>query len=74
MSLDDPDMLVGARKECPLIVGRGDGEQFVASAVPAFLAHTREVQYIENDEIVVLRRDGVELLRARRHGARARRS
>ena len=34
-------MLVGARKECPLIVGRGDGEQFLASAIPAFLARTR---------------------------------
>jgi len=38
MSLDEPDVLVGARRECPLVVGRGDGEQFVASAVPAFLA------------------------------------
>src|SRR3954454_3170275 len=62
MSLHDPQTLVGARKECPLIVGRGDGEQFVASAVPAFLAHTRRVQVIENDELVVLRRDGVDLL------------
>ena len=34
MSLDEPDVLVGARKECPLVVGRGEGEQFVASAVP----------------------------------------
>ena len=54
MSLDEPEVLVGARKECPLIVGRGEGEQFVASAVPAFLAETRRVQYVENGEIVVL--------------------
>jgi len=62
MSADEPDTLVGARKECPLIVGRGDGEQFLGSAVPAFLAHTRAVQFIENEEIVVLRPGGVDFL------------
>jgi glucosamine--fructose-6-phosphate aminotransferase (isomerizing) len=61
MSLDEPEMLVGARRECPLVVGRGEGEQFVASAVPAFLAQTRTVQYIENGEIVVLEPDGVTI-------------
>jgi glucosamine--fructose-6-phosphate aminotransferase (isomerizing) len=60
MAADEPGVLVGARKECPLIIGRGDGEQFIASAIPAFLRHTRRVQYIENDEIVVLRPDDVE--------------
>ncbi len=55
MSLDEPDVLVGARRECPLIIGRGDNEQFVASAVPAFLSETRQVQFLDNDEIVVLR-------------------
>jgi glutamine---fructose-6-phosphate transaminase (isomerizing) len=63
MSADDPETLVGARKECPLIVGRGEGEQFLASAIPAFLAETRRVQFIENDEIVVVRRDGTEFQR-----------
>jgi glucosamine--fructose-6-phosphate aminotransferase (isomerizing) len=62
MSADEPGTLVGARKECPLIVGRGDGEQFVGSAIPAFLKHTRDVQLIENDEIVVLRPEGVEFM------------
>ena len=41
MAGDEPDLLVGARKECPLVVGRGEGEQFLASAIPAFLAETR---------------------------------
>jgi glutamine---fructose-6-phosphate transaminase (isomerizing) len=63
MSLDEPHVLVGARRECPLVVGRGEGEQFVASAVPAFLAHTRRVQYVENGEIVVLRPDGVTIMK-----------
>jgi glucosamine--fructose-6-phosphate aminotransferase (isomerizing) len=62
MSLDEPEVLVGARKECPLIVGRGDGEQFVASAVPAFLAQTRRVQFVENGEIVVLSAPGVTIM------------
>ncbi|HWX45669.1 MAG TPA: glutamine--fructose-6-phosphate transaminase (isomerizing) [Solirubrobacteraceae bacterium] len=61
MSLDDPDTLVGARRECPLVIGRGEGEQFLASAVPAFLAQTRTVQYLENGEIVVLRPEGVTI-------------
>src|SRR5581483_11886702 len=60
MTADQSGLLVGACKECPLIVGRGEDEQFVASAIPAFLRHTRHVQYIENDEIVVLRPEGVE--------------
>jgi glucosamine--fructose-6-phosphate aminotransferase (isomerizing) len=64
VSADEPEVLVGARKECPLVIGRGEGEQFVASAIPAFLEHTRNVQLIENDEIVVVRRDGVEFLTA----------
>src|SRR3984885_6858831 len=60
MSADAPGVLVGARKECPLIVGRGDGEQFIGSAIPAFLRDTRDVQYMGDDEIVVLTADGVE--------------
>ncbi len=61
MSLEEPDTLVGARRECPLVVGRGEGEQFLASAVPAFLAHTRAVQYLDNGEIAVLSPDGVTI-------------
>jgi glucosamine--fructose-6-phosphate aminotransferase (isomerizing) len=61
MTLDEPDVLVGARRECPLVVGRGADESFIASAVPAFLAHTRSVQLVENGEIVVLRAGDVEI-------------
>ena len=60
MSADQPGVLVGARKECPMVVGRGDGEQFIGSAVPAFLTETNRVQYMNDDEIVVLTPDGVE--------------
>jgi glutamine---fructose-6-phosphate transaminase (isomerizing) len=60
MSVQEPETLVAARRECPLVVGRGEGEQFIASAVPAFLAQTRAVQHVENGEIVVLTPAGVE--------------
>ena len=65
MALDEPDVLVGARRECPLVVGRGVGESFIASAVPAFLAHTNHVQYVENGEVVILGAESVEICDAR---------
>ena len=54
-----------------LIVGRGDGEQFLGSGIPAFLAYTRDVQYIEDGEIVTVRPDGVEIEEARWFDAEA---
>jgi glucosamine--fructose-6-phosphate aminotransferase (isomerizing) len=62
MSAEHPGLLVGARRECPLIVGRGQDEQFVASAIPAFLRYTRHVQYMGDDELVVLSPSGVRFL------------
>src|SRR4051794_36218843 len=64
VAAEEPGVLVGARKECPLIVGRGENEQFLASGIPAFLAHTRTVQALEDDELVVLTEDGATFLRA----------
>jgi glucosamine--fructose-6-phosphate aminotransferase (isomerizing) len=64
IAAEEPGVIVGARKECPLIVGRGDGEQFLASGIPAFLAHSRRVQYIENGEIVTVRPGGVAFMTA----------
>jgi glucosamine--fructose-6-phosphate aminotransferase (isomerizing) len=61
---DEPGVLVGARKECPLIGGRADGEQFLASGIPAFLEHTRTAQALEDDELVVLTADGAEFFKA----------
>jgi glucosamine--fructose-6-phosphate aminotransferase (isomerizing) len=64
VAAEEPGLLVGVRKECPLIVGRGDGEQFLASGIPAFLAHTRTVQALEDDELVVLTPEGAQFFTA----------
>jgi glucosamine--fructose-6-phosphate aminotransferase (isomerizing) len=61
VAAEEPAVIVGARRECPLVIGRGDGEQFLASSIPAFLAHTRRVQIIEDGELVTVRPDGVRL-------------
>ncbi len=52
--VSEPGRLVASRRECPLVLGVGDGERFVASAIPAFLRETREVMIIEDDEVVVI--------------------
>jgi glucosamine--fructose-6-phosphate aminotransferase (isomerizing) len=61
MHADEPDKLVGARKECPLVAGIGEGETFLASAIPAFLAETRTAVLIENEEIVTIDASGVSI-------------
>jgi glucosamine--fructose-6-phosphate aminotransferase (isomerizing) len=66
LAADHPDTLAAARRDCPLVVGRGEGEQFVASAIPAFLGRTRLVQQVENGEIVAVHRDGVDFFDDRR--------
>ena len=60
---DEPALLVGARKECPLVVGVGTDEHFIASAIPAFLRETRRAQIVEDDEIVAVRAHGVDFQR-----------
>jgi glucosamine--fructose-6-phosphate aminotransferase (isomerizing) len=55
----DPDVVVGARRNSPLVVGRGDGENFLASDVAAFIAHTRDAIELGQDQVVELRRDEV---------------
>ena len=58
---DFPDRVIAARKDCPLIVGVGNGENFIASDVPAILEYTREVHYLEQKEVAVLYADHVDL-------------
>jgi glucosamine--fructose-6-phosphate aminotransferase (isomerizing) len=61
MHADQPGMLVGARQECPLVAGVGEGESFLASAIPAFLAETRRAVAIENGEVVTIDASGVSI-------------
>ncbi|MGO9752502.1 MAG: glutamine--fructose-6-phosphate transaminase (isomerizing) [Solirubrobacteraceae bacterium] len=54
MCAAEPDVLVGVRRECPLVVGIGEGEQFIASSISAFRVHTRRVAVLHDGEIAVL--------------------
>ena len=60
---DHPDLLVGARYQTPLVVGVGDGEMFLASSIAAFLAETRQVQLIDDGDIVAITPEGAEFHR-----------
>jgi glucosamine--fructose-6-phosphate aminotransferase (isomerizing) len=55
---DHPEQLVGARVQCPLLVGVGDGEMFLASAAAAFLRDTNKIQLIEDGEVVSITPEG----------------
>ena len=59
--VDAPDVVVGARRNSPLVVGRGEGENFLASDVAAFIAHTRNGVELGQDQVVELRRDGIKV-------------
>lgn len=58
---DNPDSFIAVRKESPMVVGLGDGENFIASDIPAVLNHTREFYFLENNEIVLLSADKVTI-------------
>ena len=62
MAADQPGLLVGTRRECPLVVGVAEDEQFIASAIPAFLKETRRIQVLNDDEIAVVRPSGTQIL------------
>src|SRR3954468_19501201 len=56
---DRPDVVVGARRNLPLVIGLGADENFLGSDVTAFIGHTREARIVDQDQVVELRRDGV---------------
>ncbi|MDA5111017.1 glutamine--fructose-6-phosphate transaminase (isomerizing) [Brevibacillus thermoruber] len=64
MTEHEPDKLVAVRLASPLIVGVGEGESFIGSDIPALLEHTRDVYILNEGEMAVLTRDGVELMDA----------
>jgi glutamine---fructose-6-phosphate transaminase (isomerizing) len=55
---DHPELLVGARLQCPLVVGVGEGETFLASSIAAFLRETHRVKLIEDGEVVAISTEG----------------
>ncbi|WJL94819.1 glutamine--fructose-6-phosphate transaminase (isomerizing) [Microbacterium sp. ET2] len=61
MHRDQPGLVVGARRNSPLVIGLGEGENFLASDVAAFVEHTRDALAIGQDEIVAITPEGVEV-------------
>jgi glucosamine--fructose-6-phosphate aminotransferase (isomerizing) len=59
---EDPSRVVAARRNSPLVVGLGEGENFIGSDVAAFIEHTREALELGQDQIVTITRDGVEVI------------
>src|SRR5689334_11614463 len=63
LSESEPDRLVAAKSATPIVIGLGEGENFVASDIPALLEHTRQVLFLEDGEVAELTRDRVQLTR-----------
>ncbi len=61
LCIDHPDTLFAIKKEAPLVIGLGQGENFIASDIPALLRHTRDVYFLENHEIAVLEKNSVHI-------------
>ncbi|PRY20307.1 glucosamine--fructose-6-phosphate aminotransferase (isomerizing) [Pseudosporangium ferrugineum] len=61
IDVDVPDAVVAARRNSPLVVGRGDGESFLASDVAAFIEHTREAVELGQDQVVLITPAGIEI-------------
>ena len=61
VALDQPELMVCARMGCPLLIGRGEHENLIASDVSAVLSSTRRVVYLEEGDVVAVRRDSIEI-------------
>lgn len=61
MCQEEPDRLVAVRKDSPLIVGKGEDENFIASDIPALLKYTRDVYFLENGELVDITKNQIEI-------------
>ena len=61
---DCPDRIIAARKDAPLLLGYGKGCNFLASDVTAIIKHTRDVAYMEDGEVAILGRDGIQIFNA----------
>lgn len=61
MSSEEPGLLVAVRKDSPLVIGLGEGENFVASDIPAVMEYTKRTFILDDGELAVVRSDGVEI-------------
>ncbi len=61
ISADEPERIVVARKGSPLVIGLGEGETIIASDVAAIIAHTRQVIYLEDDDVAVVTAQGADI-------------
>lgn len=59
---EEPDMIVGARNGCPLVAGLAQGGSFLASDIPAILGYTRDVVFLDDEEIIILSPEGIQIM------------
>lgn len=64
-----PDLIIGARRDCPLIIGIGKDENFLASDVPAVISNTRQVMFLEDGDVALVEKNAVEILDEAGHKA-----
>lgn len=67
VSNENPDEIIVVRKDSPLVIGLGENENFIASDIPALLKYTRNVYFLEDGEVAILRKDGVTLMDINKH-------